>query len=113
MVNNLTITTILQIVVVTVTVMDIMGQQKSAGRSGLSTCTGVKFDRRNVRASHGLAGVMRKFLDKVLMRRAGTVFWSSADLIFVSRFCQQILSADFSCRQICFCQQILSADFSS
>jgi hypothetical protein len=31
------------------------------GRSGPSTYTGVKFDRRNVRASHGLAGMMRSF----------------------------------------------------
>jgi hypothetical protein len=31
------------------------------GRSGPSTYTGVEFFRRNVRASHGLAGVMRSF----------------------------------------------------
>jgi hypothetical protein len=31
------------------------------GRSDPSTYTGVKFDWRNVPASHGLAGVMRRF----------------------------------------------------
>ena len=31
------------------------------GRSGPSTYTGFKFDRRNVRASHGVAGVMQSF----------------------------------------------------
>jgi hypothetical protein len=53
-----------------------------------------------------------------LIHRAGKVFSLSADLFFVSRFCQQISlvssfgfrqqipSADFSCQQICF----LSAD---
>jgi hypothetical protein len=65
------------------------------------------------------------------MRRAGMVFWSSADSIFVSRFCLQIslvsrfpLSEDLFfvsrfCQQIflvsrfTFCQQILSAYFHS
>jgi hypothetical protein len=50
-----------------------------------------------------------KFLNEVLMRRAGTVFWSSADSIFVSRFCQQISFVS----KFVFCQQILSADSSS
>ena len=42
------------------------------------------------------------------MRQAGTIFWSSADSIFVSRFCQQISLVS----RFVFCQQILSADFS-
>ena len=76
------------------------------------------------------------FLAVVLIHRAGKVFSSSADSIFVSRFlssadlsfvsrfrqqifvvsslsfCQQILSADLLSKQSPFCQPILSTDFS-
>jgi hypothetical protein len=46
------------------------------------------------------------FFSVVLIHRAGKVFSSSADSIFVSRFCQQISSADSYQQQIC----LLSAD---
>jgi hypothetical protein len=47
------------------------------------------------------------FLAVVLIHRAGKVFPSSADSIFVRRFCQQI----FIISRFIFCQQISSADF--
>jgi hypothetical protein len=48
-----------------------------------------------------------KVLAQMLIHRAGKVFSSSADLFFVSRFCQQISLVS----RFVFCQQILSADF--
>ena len=69
-------------------------------------CThiGVKYYRRYVRASHGLAGVMQSFSKKFRIVKPARFF-------VVSRFvfCQQILSAEFYCQQIFFvsrfCQQ--------
>jgi hypothetical protein len=48
-----------------------------------------------------------KVLAEMLIHRAGKVFSSSADLFFVSRFCQQISLVS----RCVFCQQIPSADF--
>ena len=44
-----------------------------------------------------------KVLAQMLIHRAGKVFSSSADLFFVSRFCQQISLVS----RFVFCQQIL------
>ncbi len=104
------------------------------GRSGPWSHPGVKFDRRYVRASHGLAGVMRSFRRRLeSVSRYG--FLLSADWFFVSRFLSaefyrqqnsivsRILSSADSVSWFCqqnslvsrfaFCQQILSADFYS
>jgi hypothetical protein len=37
------------------------------GRSGPSTHPGLKFDRRNLQASHGLAGMMQSFRARFLV----------------------------------------------
>jgi hypothetical protein len=83
------------------------------GRSGPSTYTWVKFDRRNVRASHGLAGVMQIFYKRFWCVEPALFFGCqqilSADLFFVSRFCEQI----FLVNRFTFCQQVLSAYFYS
>jgi hypothetical protein len=65
------------------------------GRSGPSTHTGVKFDRSNVRASHGLDGVMQS------LRRGDDPssrygFLSLADFLSAAFSRQQIPSVDIS-----------------
>ena len=80
-----------------------------AGRFGPSTHPGVKFDPRNVRASHGLADVMQSFYKRLTSVEPARVFccqqicfWSADS---VSRFaiCQQISivsSFDFCLRNV-------------
>jgi hypothetical protein len=103
--------------------LDTAGASHGSGRSGPNKHPGVKSDRRNVRASHGLAGMMQSFKKRIssvepallfccqqirfLSADSVRGFLSSADSLFVSRFRLQI----YLLSRFTFCQQILSADF--
>jgi hypothetical protein len=52
---------IVNIVFIVKSLQSFFSSKQSSGRSGPSTYSGVEFDRRNVRATHGLAGMMQSF----------------------------------------------------